>query len=55
MTKDIILAKQKEKDDSKVQGIECGDLGKALREQADKRETEFPYVNLLKTSPELWF
>lgn len=55
LTKDILMAKKKEKDADKNLGIECGNLGKALKDQLEKLEQDFPYVNLLKTNPELWF
>jgi hypothetical protein len=52
----IEVAKFKEKAVNDAMGIPCGSLSQAKAEKQEKQELElFPYVNLIKVKPELWF
>ena len=56
MTKSIEEAQKKEKEDAEALGIPCGNLTKEKQKYEDKKEvTEFPYHNLVKNKPDLWF
>lgn len=52
----VNAAKFKEKVENDAMGIPCGSLSKAKAEKQEKQELEqFPYVNLIKVKPDLWF
>lgn len=49
-------AKLKEKEENDQMGIPCGSLSQAKAQKQETEELEkFPFVNLVKVKPDLWF